>query len=290
MSEEPIAVTTDEPKIEKEPETPVLITRNWKELGLFTKSAAYEATIAKSDFDIGSDEHKAFINKCFEQIETSFKDADITKEDLDALCFEIGMEITEENAHKARAIIGRWLTKVAFTDLYALVQGIIRMTCFSKDRFRDKQTFEDFVINNLHLGTYESPYNIQTPMILVFGWCMIIETGVAASRGEKEKKILMPTTLERCIFIEQLGRCAKNYGYEEKYRTKVALDALFNFFINNVMRIGMKQPHPSEAAYLTCTKRSLLNAGGDPFDHVYRCLDNDSANWNLFSFIVEDNV
>ncbi len=287
MSEESVNTPAAE---EKKAEAPVLINRNWKELGLFTNSAAYESTIAKNEYDIHSAGHRAFIDKCFEQIKQTFEDANITKEDLDALCFEIGMEITEENSHKARAVIGRWLTKIAFTDLYAMVQGIIRLSCFDGERFKDGMSFESFVINGLHLGTYESPYNIQMPMILIFGWCMLIETGVAAARGEQEKKVLMPTTLDRCIFIEQLGRCAKNYDNKEKYRTKLALDSLFNFFINNIMRIGAKQPHPSEAAYLTCTKRALINAGGDPFDHVYRCLDNDKADWNLFSFIVEENV
>lgn len=287
MAEENAPVAENEqPKATQEVK---LINREWKELSLFTNSMYYEKTISKKSLSIPAEQEEKFkfINTCMNQIAISFKDADITKEDLDALCFEIGMDITEENAHKARAVIGRWLTKIEFTDLYALMEGIIKFGCLSDTTFQYGRTFTQFVTNELHLGSNEAPYNLVLPACLVIGWCMIIESGVAATHGEKENKTVMPSTMERCIFIELLGH---NVFLFRKERLVEALGTLFNFFINNINRIGNNQPHPSEAAYLTCSKRALVAAGGDPYDFIYRATDNNNQNWNLFSFIVEDNV
>lgn len=260
--------------------------RNFKELNLFTTSDYFENEFKFDHRVNGIEKRNTFLNLVQTQLKVIWvENCEIVKEDLDALVFEIGMQVNEENAYKARAIIGRWLAKTDFKDLYQMLMGIVKLSYVLPI-----DDFHSFV-RDLHYGSEEEPYDMQLPVVLALCWCMIIESGVAAAKSEEDKQQHMPSTLAQCIFIE------KTYFYAEiaakindmcLRNARCAVRTMFNFFIENIGRYKGMAPHQSECAYLTCTKRAFVKLGGDPLDFVYRSLDN--SDWNLFSFIADKNV
>ena len=203
------------------------------------------------------------------------KKMEIVQADVTAIFTEIGANVTEENGHKMRAILGRWVKNSDYKNVLLFLLGCIKLNVLYFNGFPYRKSK---ITSELGLET-----DLTVMCAVAFAWCMLIETGIAAEKGLRDNTTYMPETLEPMIFVDHLSRIKENVNEEERFRF---FKCLMEIFIDNIMRYEEnKQPHESDNAYLAIAKEGYKRIGHDPADFAYRCLDHNKQNWNMFFYL-----
>ena len=205
------------------------------------------------------------------------KKMEIVQEDATAIFTEIGANVNEENGHKMRAILGRWVNNADYKNVLLFLLGCKKLNVLHFSNYPDRITK---LTSELGLET-----DLTVMCTIAFAWCMLIETGVAAEKGARDNTVYMPETLEPMIFVDHLSRIKENVDKEQMYRF---FKCLMEIFIDNMLRyVDGKTPHESDHAYLAITKEGYKRIGHDPAVFAYRCLDYGRQNWNLFFYLTQ---
>lgn len=269
------------------------------------KTFNFNTAISNSDKNVENVIEESMNEICRIAEKSDWKSADVK-----AIISEVGYNICEEAALKARAIIGRMIRNCSFGEFYLMVSGIIKLNCYLwqgnltalKERIFKKEATSTLGLDEAFISTIP---DLAPACILLLAWAMLIEVGTCKEIEEETKKYAFPSTLSQCIFLNNLVHQNKWFLVDERpsnlrtfedhrHVVKETLGMFLDFFIQNINRAELfvdgknLSPHQSEVSYLTTVKLAYQKIGGDPNNYIYHCLDHDRQNWSLFSYLTTD--
>lgn len=218
------------------------------------------------------------LDEAIDTLAVAYKNATIAVTDFSALLSEVGIEVAEDdNAYKARAIVGRWVTKAGSMEEVAATLELTMAILCAGDLDWSRKCSE--MIYEKCLGAPKDTPNISIACAIAYFWLYTCTVGASIKDSGPENPKMPSHIMGQCIFLERL----KSVGCNNEAMT--IINTLSSLCINDLIRYNTNMPHPASMMFYDLCFGLLA---GRPVYIKNKILDRLSKTdaWNALSFFL----